>query len=125
MQPVVLERDVPLSQSLIWQRQREFYARRGLKAWSEDQIPAYITNNPLTAEIYAGIVFAFLRDCMGDGGRRPLSPGNPLRILELGAGMGKFAYLFLRHLTSRLRAEKIAPETVRYSMTDCGPAVLE
>jgi hypothetical protein len=125
MQPAVLERDVPLSQSLIWQRQREFYARRGLKAWSDDQIPAYITNNPLTAEIYAGIVFAFLRDCIGHDGRRPPSPENPLRILELGAGTGKFAYLFLRHLTSRLRDENIAPETVRYSMTDCGPGVLE
>jgi tetratricopeptide (TPR) repeat protein len=125
MQPAVLERDVPLSQSLIWQRQRDFYARRGLKAWSEDQIPAYITNNPFTAEIYAGIVFAFLRDCMGHGGRRPLSPENPLRIVELGAGTGKFAYLFLRHLASRLCAENIAPETVRYSMTDCGPSMLE
>src|SRR5215471_6350368 len=125
MQPVVLERDVPLSQSLIWQRQREFYARRGLKAWSEDQIPSYITNNPLTAEIYAGIVFAFLRDCMGHGWGHPLSPKNPLRILELGAGTGKFASLFLRQLTSLVGAENIAPETVRYSMTDCGPGVLE
>jgi hypothetical protein len=125
MQPAVLEREVPLSQSLIWQRQREFYTRRGLKAWTEDQIPAYITNNPLTAEIYADIVSAFLSDCIGHGGRRPPSPENPLRVLELGAGTGKFAYLFLRHLTSRLRAENIAQETVRYSMTDCGPSVLE
>jgi tetratricopeptide (TPR) repeat protein len=119
MQPVVLERDVPLSQSLIWQRQRDFYAQRGLRAWSEDQVPAYITNNPFTAEIYAGIVFAFLCDCMTQGGRPPLSPENPLRMLELGAGTGKFAYLFLRNLTSLLRAENIAPATVRYSMTDC------
>jgi tetratricopeptide (TPR) repeat protein len=123
--PAVLEREVPLSQSLIWKRQREFYARRGLRAWSEDQVPAYITNNPLTAEIYAGIVFAFLRDCMGHGGRRPLSPENPLRVLELGAGTGKFAYLFLRHLTSLLRSENVATETVRYSMTDCAQNVLE
>jgi hypothetical protein len=124
MQPVVLERDVPLSQSLIWQRQREFYARRGLKAWTEDQIPAYITNNPLTAEIYAGIVFAFLRDCMSHD-RPRLSPGNPLRVIELGAGAGKFACLFLRHLTSLLRASNIAQETLRYSMTDCAESVLE
>jgi len=123
MQPVVLECDVPLSQSLIWRRQREFYAQRGLKAWSEENVPAYITNNPFTAEIYAGIVFAFLRDCTGHAGS-PLSPENPLRIVELGAGTGRFAYLFLRHLTLLLRAENMSPASLRYTMTDCAENLL-
>src|SRR5262245_5981274 len=69
-----LERDVPLSQSLIWRRQREFYAQRGLKAWSEDRVPEYITNNPFIAEIYARIVAEFLNECMAAGDARPLSP---------------------------------------------------
>src|SRR5262249_15592425 len=122
-----LERDVPLSQSLLWRRQRDFYAQRGLKAWSEDQVPAYITNNPFIAENYAGIVVGFFSDCMNfaRGGAGPLSPGKPLRILELGAGMGKFAYLFLRRLTSLLRAENIAPELVRYCMTDCAENLVQ
>src|SRR5262249_10737271 len=120
-----LERDVSLSQSLIWQRQREFYMQRGLKAWTEDLIPAYITNNPFTAEIYADIVFAFLRDGMGHGGHPRLSVESPLRILELGAGTGKLAYLFLRQLAARMRAAGIALQTVRYSMSDCSDSVLE
>src|SRR5580765_1372025 len=92
----VLETSVPLSQSVIWQRQRDFYARRGLKAWTEDMVPSYITNNPFIAEIYAAIVAAFIDDCQGlaPGESLPISPENPLRILELGAGTGKFAYLF-------------------------------
>ncbi len=127
VEPVVLEADVPLSQSLIWRRQREFYVQRGLKAWTEDNVPQFITNNPFIAEIYARIVFNFLCECMELGRKesRPLSPQNPLRILELGAGPGKFSYLFLRHLTPLLRAKGIAFDTVRYCMTDCAETLIQ
>src|ERR1700740_2950565 len=79
-EPAVLEKDVPLSSSLIWRLQREFYAQRGLKAWTEDQVPSYITNNPFIAEIYAEIVGGFLSDCieLSKAESRPLSPENPL-----------------------------------------------
>ena len=123
-EPDVLETDVPLSQSLIWRVQRDFYAQRGLKAWTEDMVPSYITNNPFIAEIYAQIVAGFLSDCMQHTGRAPLSPENPLRILELGAGTGKFSYLFLRKLTALLQARKIPPQMVRYSMADCSESLL-
>jgi hypothetical protein len=124
--PAVLETDVPLSQSLIWRLQREFYAERGLKAWTEDLVPSYITNNPFIAEIYAQIVAGFIADCMNLSQRdsRPLSPENPLRILELGAGTGKFSYLFLRKLTALLQTRKIAPQIVRYFMADCSESLL-
>src|SRR5262245_51028071 len=82
---MLLERDVPLSQSLIWRRQREFYMRRGVKAWSEDRVPEYITNNPFITEIYARIVAEFLCECRNAGHSE-----TQLRILELGAGSGKF-----------------------------------
>lgn len=122
----VLESGVPLSRSLIWRLQRDFYTRRSLKAWTEDNVPSFITNNPFIAEVYAGIVAAFVGDCMGDGQQavHALSPQNPLRILELGAGTGKFAYLFLLKLTSLLQERHIAPEIVRYRMTDCSPDLL-
>src|SRR6185437_10089729 len=94
-EPTLLETDVPLSQSVIWRLQRDFYSQRGLKAWNEDLVPSYITNNPFIAEIFAGIVAAFLQDCMSPA--QPAFPAlsreNPLRILELGAGTGKFSYL--------------------------------
>src|ERR1044071_2449311 len=122
----VLERDVPLSPSVIWRLQRDFYAQRGLKAWNEDLVPSYITNNPFIAEIYAGLVAAFLQDCMShpQHGSAALSHENPLRILELGAGTGKFSYLFLRKLTALLQARKIPTQIVRYSMADCSEKLL-
>lgn len=125
--PVVLESDVPLASSLIWRLQRDFYVQRGLKAWTEDQVPSYITNNPLIAEIYARVVFGFLCDCMRKprAGTQPLSNENPLRILELGAGSGKFSYLFLRKLADLMYAANIAASTVRYCMTDCSESLLQ
>jgi tetratricopeptide (TPR) repeat protein len=121
-----LEKDVALSSSLIWRLQRDFYVQRGLKAWTEDLVPSYITNNPFIAEIYAEIVDGFISDCMNlpPKDSRPLSPENPLRILELGAGTGKFSYLFLRKLSTLLQARKIAPQIVRYSMADCSESLL-
>lgn len=117
--PTALETHVPLSQSVIWRLQREFYVQRGIKAWTEDLVPQFITNNPFIAEIYAGIVFNFLTDC-GD-----VSTTKPIRIFELGAGVGKFSWLFLRKLTDLLRNKDIAPGTIRYCMTDCSENVIQ
>ena len=122
----VLETDVPLSQSVIWRLQEDFYARRGLKAWTEDMVPSYITNNPFIAEIYAEIVAGYLEDCMKQAQKdlRPLSSENPLRILELGAGTGKFSCLFLRKITAWLQARKIAPQIIRYYLADCSESLI-
>ena len=116
----VLEQDVPLSQSVIWGLQRDFYSQRGLKAWNEDLVPSYITNNPFIAEIFAGTVAAFLQDCMSPAQHASpaLSRVNPLYILELGAGTGKFSYLFLRKLIALLQDQNIPLHLVRYCMTD-------
>lgn len=122
----LLEKDVPLSESVIWGLQRDFYAQRGLKAWNEDLVPSYITNNPFIAEIYAGIVAAFLQDCLShtQRGYQSLSPENPLRILELGAGTGKFSYLFLRKLTALLQNQNRPLQLVRYCMTDTSESLV-
>ena len=122
----LLEKDVPLSRSMIWGLQRDFYAQRGLKAWNEDLVPSYITNNPFIAEIFAGIVAAFVQDCMSSAqrGYQSLSPENPLRILELGAGTGKFSYLFLRKLVALLQRQNIPLQLVRYCMTDTSESLI-
>lgn len=114
-QPTTLETNVSLSQSVIWRLQRDYYVQRGLRAWSDDKVPTFITSNPFTAEIYARIIFNFFRDC----------GGNPLRILELGAGTGKFSYLFLRHLNELLRVKGLALDIVRYCMTDCSESLVQ
>jgi tetratricopeptide (TPR) repeat protein len=120
-EPHILETGVPLSLSVIWRLQENFYAQRGLKAWTEDLVPSYITNNPLIAGMYAQIVAGYLEDCMAHPPKNspPISAENPLRILELGAGTGKFSCLFLRKISALLLEKKIAPKTVRYCLADC------
>ena len=126
-EPVFLEKDVPISRSLIWQWQRESYAQRGFKSWTEDMVPQFITNNPFIAEIFARIVFGFICDCIDlrEKKSRPLSAQNPLLILELGAGPGKFSFLFLRQLEALLRSKEIPLEVVRYCMTDCSDSLIQ
>src|SRR5277367_5411988 len=123
----VLEKDVPISQSLIWGVQREYYIQRGLKSWTEDTVPQFITNNPLIAEIYARIVLGFLCDCRKQAQDAPCerSARSPLRILELGAGTGKFAFLFLRKMEELLTSHGIRLDTIRYCMTDCSDHLVE
>jgi GNAT superfamily N-acetyltransferase len=120
----ILEQDVPLSRSLIWRAQRDFYATRALKVWTEDQVPSYITNNPFIADIYAELIAAFLDDC---GSLKPAPPSRetPVRILELGAGTGKFAYLLLRRLTGLLKMRDLPLDSFQYVMTECSESVLE
>lgn len=117
----ILEQDVPLSRSLIWQSQEDFYVQRGLRAWTDDLVPSYITNNPFIAEIYADIIAAFAQDCLA---QNLVSQQRPLRILELGAGTGKFAYLLLRRLTTLFHAAQLPLELLRYEMTDCSESLL-
>lgn len=114
----VLETRVPLSSSIIWEAQREFYRRRGIKAWTDDRVPEFITNNPFIADAYARMVFAFLQECRG-------SSGSSLRILELGAGSGKFAYLFLRRFTELLNEHDVPLGAFRYRMTDCSESLVD
>jgi hypothetical protein len=123
---VVLEKDVPISQSLIWQRQRDSYVQRGLKSWTEDMVPQFITNNSFIAEIYARIVFGFVCDWLNlsQTDSEPPVPENPLRILELGAGPGKFSFLFLRQLETLLHSRNIPLGVVRYCMTDCSESLV-
>ena len=126
-EPVFLEKDVPISRSLIWQWQRDSYAQRSLKSWTEDMVPQFITNNPFIAEFFARIVLGFICDCIDLGGKnsRPLSAENPLLILELGAGPGKFCFLFLRQLEALLRSKEIPLSIVRYGMTDCSDSLIQ
>ena len=96
-----------LSESPLWTAQRRFYERAGVHAWGTAIVPHHVTSNVALATAYARIVEGFLRDT---GGRAPL------HIVELGAGPGRFAFLFLRVLPAN------AP--VRYVMTDVAPAMI-
>jgi SAM-dependent MidA family methyltransferase len=101
------------SEAPIWDLQRTYYEQLGLKAWNNDQVPQYITNNPMIATAYAEMIFGFLQDRSQSG-----HVSETVTILELGAGAGRLAYHVLLKLCELRDYADIALPPFRYVMTD-------
>jgi hypothetical protein len=100
----------PLSQSPVWNLQRAFYEERASEAFAE--IPHQAVDNPWVAAAYAKVIVGFLRDSA-------LDPSQPLYIVELGAGAGRFAHGLARELGERTTQDFV------YVMTDFAESQLE
>jgi tetratricopeptide (TPR) repeat protein len=120
----VLDKGKPLSQSILWKLQRNFFQGQGIEAWRQGTVPHYVTSNPFIANAYAKVVFGFIRDCTGvtgdfvDHSFPPLDPGLPLYIIELGSGSGRFAYHFLTKFLGIYRHSILRDIPFTYVMTD-------
>ncbi len=119
----VLEHGKRLSESLLWQLQRKFFDVQGVRAWTEGQVPHYITSNGWIADSYAKVVLGWLRDCSGTtspqrGSFAPLDLRHPVYIVELGCGAGRFGYLFLNRFLDLLGRSPLSHVPVRYVLTD-------
>ena len=112
----VIEREKPLSQSLLWTAQRRFFARQGVEAWRSNTVPHYVTNNPALARAYAEVALGFLRDLVAGGAR--FDAAEPFTLIELGAGSGRFAFFFVNAFRSLLALSPFAALPFRYVMTD-------
>jgi hypothetical protein len=101
------------SEAPIWNIQREYYEQEGLKAWNNDQVPQYITCNPMIAAAYAEMIFGFLQDRANKG-----DSSEPVLIVELGAGAGRFAFHVLHELCQLIDYAGVTLPSFRYIMTD-------
>ena len=111
---VVLEENVPFSQSKLWQAQREFYDKKGIDAWTSD-VPFYITSNPFIANHYAQIVIRFIQDWCR---KYPDAKKHPFYIVELGTGSGQFSFYVMKKIFE-LRAQlNLEAVTIQYIMSD-------
>lgn len=116
---VQLEPHRRLSESVIWKLQRAFYANEGPQAWTRREIPTWITSNGFFARAFAGVVLGLLRDLLGSGAGGAVDRGAPLHIVELAAGSGQFAFLFLRRLMELKRTvPALDGLRLRYVLTD-------
>jgi SAM-dependent MidA family methyltransferase len=112
-----VEQNSRLSTSKLWELQKAAYCQFGPNAWITKKVPLYLTSSPLIAKQYAQLAVGFIRDGLGFNAALPIHPQQPLYILDLGAGTGRFGYLFLRHLLPMLTSLKITVP-IRYVMTD-------
>lgn len=92
---------VRLSESILWDLQKKAYTQFGIESWTRRGVPFHVTNNSLIAKQYAQVAL-------------PLFKQGAVTFLELGAGCGKFAYLFLSEL---LRLD-VPESSIRYLLTD-------
>jgi tetratricopeptide (TPR) repeat protein len=115
---MLLEQGVPLSQSKLWQLQRDFFARKKLAAWSEGTVPHYISNNPSVARSYSQVLMGWLRDLDARGS---LDRTQPIYVVELGTGAGRLAFHLMKQLFQRLERSLLASLKVVYVMTDFTP----
>lgn len=118
---VELENNQRFSESLSWQYMRDYFEKKGIDAWALGEVPYYITNNALIAYNYANITLRFIQDCINN---KQLRVDSPFYVIELGAGSGKFGYLFLQQITALLCHFHLEHLQFCYVMTDFTPSNL-
>jgi hypothetical protein len=105
-----------LSASSLWQLQRRYFEQQGVSCWSTGTVPHYITSNAYTAGAYARVLLGWMRDCVRTGD--PLQSGEPMYIVELGSGSGRFAYQFLKRFVKLRQEAALGHVPFKYVMTD-------
>lgn len=109
----IMDSNKPLSQSLIWKLQSDFYANQGPSAWIKGIVPQYVTTNPYIADIYAKVAFAYLRDYTTS---HPTE--KTIYIMELAAGVGRFTFSFLKRFQRLMERSTMKDIKVKYIITD-------
>ena len=112
----IIERNQRLSSSILWNMQRNFFVQQGIDAWRQGIVPHYITSNPFIANAYVQLVAGFLRDYHSD--YISLDRSQPIYIVELGAGSGRFAFHFLKKFQNFHERSTLKDIPIKYVMTD-------
>lgn len=114
-----IERGQRLSRSSLWPMQRAYYQKHGVEAWRDGVIPSYITSNTFMAQSFARTVVAYLHDWLNANKETgDYDPSQPIHVIELGSGPGRFAFLFLKKLVQLLEVFGPTRPRVRYLLTD-------
>lgn len=114
----ILDRGKSLSRSRLWDLQYSIYSHYGPEAWTQAGVPFYMTSNPYTARQYANIALGYIRDCIKGVQGKIFDPSHPIYVFDLGAGTGRFGYLFLREMAKFLGSPAFEGVNIRYIMTD-------
>lgn len=112
---VILEAEKPLSQSMIWNLQKDFFENQGPEAWIKGIVPQYVTTNPYIANLYAKTVFGYCRDYIT---RNDIDKNSTIYIMELASGVGRFTYTFLKRFISMIENSTLRGLKFKYIVTD-------
>jgi len=107
-----------MSESLLWDLQRRFYATRGAEFWGSGRIPTYVTNNSWIARAVARLVVHLLLDLGREDRDRMVT------ILEVGAGSGQLGFLLLTELFDLTEHCPEGLPPFRYVLSDVSESTL-
>lgn len=109
----------PLPQSLEWELARLYWGKSGVDAFGRSEVPFLINNDGRASEDVAATFFALCRETES-------ALSEPLRVLELGAGTGLFARLFLEAFAAICLKEGAAYyDQLVYLVTDASRRTVE
>jgi len=112
---VILESKMQLSQSMLWNLQKDFFANQGPEAWIRGIVPQYITTNPYIANLYAKTIFGYCRDYVT---RTEIDKNSTIYIMELASGVGRFTYTFLKRFLHLIQNSSLKGLKFKYIVTD-------
>jgi len=92
-----------------------FYERKGPESWSQGIVPHFITCNAFIGRSYAKVLQGFIADLLRQGA---MDKDEPLYIVELGAGSGKFSYYMLKALDEMKDVCDFPMDKIIFVMTD-------
>ena len=110
----LLDANKRLSESLLWQFQRDYFEQQGVEAWKQS-VPFYVTSNPYIAHSYAKMAISFIRDYVA---KYPDSKQHPFYVIELGTGSGCFSYYALKYMKELIDNFNLQDVKIKYVMTD-------
>ena len=111
---LIINEKTKLSESIIWNLQRNFFEKEGIHAW-QGQVPHYITNNPYIANSYASVAIRYIQD---RAKKNDYDASTPFYILEIGTGAGIFSFYFLKRFFELYQSLQLQALKVCYIMTD-------
>lgn len=114
----VLEDFTSFSKCHLWKLMMSFYDRQGVDSWAQGIVPHFITSNAFIGHSYAKVLLGFLRDCMSPQNPMALDTDEPLYIVELGAGSGKFSHFMIQSLIEMKELCAFPFHRIKYIMTD-------
>ena len=95
----------------FWSQLAQFYVNENIAAWN-NKVPHLITNNPMHAQRYAQIITQYILDC------HRADQNTKFAIFEVGAGLGKFGFLFVKHLIDLLDQCPNLSSKIQYILCD-------
>lgn len=104
---------VVFSASPYWRILKRYYAAEGPEAWN-GKVPYYATNNTRLAMSYAQAIVAYYLDWVAQNG--PTT--QPLPIIEIGAGSGRFGYYLLMALEKVAKLNRVPLQKFKLILCD-------